>query len=171
MKKIYTFPGGKLIFIIFVFSFLIMLFFGIILLPQIESIYLFIFCLIYFFLIRSSYNNDILNYLIVDLNGIKSKQYFYNWENVVFTIRIFYPKIGLSRSRGYQLFLFVSTENLLDQNIEQIIQNKMYIRINTKRLKYLLKKYNKKIFYENAVLNHHKIKFIIFEHNENLQEL
>ena len=29
MKKIYTFPGGKLIFIIFVFSFLIMLFFGI----------------------------------------------------------------------------------------------------------------------------------------------
>lgn len=144
MKKINSVPGGKLIVISLLFSFIfstIIIILSIEEEPSVNSIIACIMPLLILLGVIHFIKNGCLSYLQIDDFQISNEDYSIGLENVHITIVADYHPIS---PRALAIIMYVDDHYLTEDEIKNK-KYKMFVILTSKRREYILSKYNKKV--------------------------
>ncbi len=147
-KKVNTIPGGVAIIVVIGFDILLTLVLGLILLPKIESIGLFIFTLIFLVALVRFLANRYWNFILVSKEGVCHGQDCYSWGDVFVTVKCRKPNF---ERNSFDYYAFFDDHFLTQEEAEsKLIKKKgFYLVLTRKRVTWLLFNYNKKIIILN----------------------
>lgn len=143
-KKMNTVPNGIGVIIVLAFAIRTIFLMGIVLLPSLEAIGLFLISGTLLVSLIQFINNNYCNFIDVSTESIRHKMDSYSWENVCITIG--YTKPNFLRN-AYVHWAFFDDHYLTKEEInsKSLKRKGFYLELTRKRTKWLLSTYKKPI--------------------------
>ena len=167
VKKINTIPNGQVIILLIFLILILTLIIGLMLIPKLESVGVFVFSLIFLFALIDYISTKHLNYIYVTDDEIWHNKTRFNWENIFITMKHSNPRFSRN---SFDYYFYFSDHYLSDIEIKSkhIKKSGFYIALTKNRALYILMLYKKEVMILNQSLYGEKILEVVTNHNKSI---